>query len=249
MDISWSSPDSWYIIIRIWAHFYFLTLGMYTFLSWAGSQTMVEPLICKASYTLCVMRANYVWKMSKISKLCIVFRGWFASMHAWSYACSVMRAISPRGVNFAHHQKKNLHSHFFGNACSICWLEKNELQIVYIVEFANGSRCALLFANCAHYAHKSRIVLSHLNRNWASAKRKPQVRWLLTEASIWASLQHPNPLERSYDWSTTPGTPIFLTFSKPMLIFTIAQFWGEGWWVLHSLTSLLCLVFAPTIAE
>ncbi len=48
-------------------------------------------------------------KMSKISKLCIVYRGCFASMRAYSYAHIVMRAILPRSGNFAHHQRKNSH--------------------------------------------------------------------------------------------------------------------------------------------
>ncbi len=87
-------------------------------------------------------------KTSKIRKLCIVYRGWFASMFE----------ISPRGGNFAHHQRKNLHSHFsFRNVPYICWLKKNELRVEYMLEFADCLQCAFLFANRA-----SRIVHSHL---------------------------------------------------------------------------------------
>ncbi len=68
-------------------------------------------------------------KTSKISKLCIVYRGWFASM------C----VISARGGVFRHHQRKNSHSHFFLEMCAnICWLGKNKLWIVFILEFAEA---------------------------------------------------------------------------------------------------------------
>ncbi len=84
-------------------------------------------------------------KMSKISKLCI-------EVDSLLCAHEVMYVISPRGGDFAHHQRKNSHSHFFWKCTLNLLTEKNKLQIVYILEFADGSRCALLFANRAHHA-------------------------------------------------------------------------------------------------
>ncbi len=69
-------------------------------------------LVYSRLYTMRDVRELCV-KTSKISKLCIVYRSWFASTRTWSYAHIVMHAISPRGGNFAHYQRKNLHLHFF----------------------------------------------------------------------------------------------------------------------------------------
>ncbi len=74
-----------------------------------------ENATIKPAYTMRDACESCV-KMSKIGKLCIVYRGWFASMRTWSYVRIVMCTISPPDSNFAHHQRKNSHSHFFGNA-------------------------------------------------------------------------------------------------------------------------------------
>ncbi len=73
-------------------------------LGWEG-QLWTRLYTMRDASELCV-------KTSKISKLCKVYSSWFASMRTWSYACIVMRTISPRSGNFVHHQRKNSHSTF-----------------------------------------------------------------------------------------------------------------------------------------
>ncbi len=113
-------------------------------------------------YTMCDACELCV-KMSKISKLCIVYRGWFASIRAWSYACIVMCTISPQGGIFAHHQKKNSHksgSYFFGK-CTLNLLTKKEriANSVY-TRVCWWFVMRLLFVNRAHHAYESRMTHS-----------------------------------------------------------------------------------------
>ncbi len=65
--------------------------------------------------------------------------------------CIVMCVISPRGSNFAH---------FFWKCALNLLTGKEQIGIVYILEFADGSRCTLFFANRAHHAYKSLMVMS-----------------------------------------------------------------------------------------